>query len=96
MARNIKTTHSEQLRNPEVAAEYLSEALDDGNPAVILMALRNVADAQEDGISGVAERAQLGRESIYKMLSANGNPKLSSLTRIIQGLGLHLKVVAHS
>ena len=74
----------------------MSEALDDGNAAVILMALRNVAEAQENGISGVAARANLGRESMYKMLSASGNPKLSSFTKIIQGLGLHLKVETHS
>ncbi len=95
MARNVRTTHSEYLRDPEVAAEYLSEALDDGDPAVILMALRNIAEAQEDGISGLASRAHLGRESMYKMLSATGNPKLSSFTKLVHGLGLHLKVEAH-
>lgn len=92
MARNVRVTHSEHLRDPEVAAEYLSEALEDGDASVILMALRNIAEAQEDGISGLATRAHLGRESMYKMLSSAGNPKLSSFTKIIQGLGLHLKV----
>ena len=92
MARNVRVTHSEHLRDPEVAAEYLSEALEDGDASVILMALRNIAEAQEDGIAGLATRAHLGRESMYKMLSSAGNPKLSSFTKIIQGLGLHLKV----
>ncbi|MES9904059.1 MAG: addiction module antidote protein [Sedimenticola sp.] len=95
MARNVRTTHNEYLRDPEVAAVYLSEALEDGDPAVILMALRNIAEAQEDGISGLANRAHLGRESMYKMLSATGNPKLSSFTKLVHGLGLHLKVEAH-
>lgn len=92
MARNVKITHAEHLRDPEVAAEYLSEALEDGDPAIVLMALRNVAEAQEGGIAGLAARARLGRESMYKMLSPTGNPKLSSITRVIQSLGLHLKV----
>lgn len=92
MARNIRPTHNEHLRDPEVAAEYLSEALEDGDAAVILMALRNIAEAQEDGITGLATRSELGRESMYKMLSASGNPKLSSFTKIIHGLGLKLKV----
>jgi len=92
MARNVRVTHSEYLRDPEVAAEYLSEALEDGDPAVILMALRNIAEAQEDGITGLANRSHLGRESMYKMLSASGNPKLSSFTKVIHGLGLKLKV----
>ncbi len=45
MAGNIRATHNEHLRDPEVAAEYLSEALEDGDAAVILMALRNIAEA---------------------------------------------------
>jgi probable addiction module antidote protein len=94
MTRNVSTTHDQQLRDPEIAAMYLNEALRDGDSAVILMALRNVAKAQEKGISGLAEQTQLGRESMYKMLSTNGNPKLSSFTKIIESLGLHLKVEA--
>lgn len=92
MARNVRVTHNEHLRDPDVAAEYLSEALEDGDAEVILMALRNIAEAQEDGISGLAQRAHLGRESMYKILSAKGNPKLSSFTQIVHGLGLKLKV----
>lgn len=92
MVRNVRETHNEHLRDPEVAAEYLSEALEDGDAAVILMALRNIAEAQEDGIAGLAQRSHLGRESMYKMLSTKGNPKLSSFTQLIHGLGLKLKV----
>jgi probable addiction module antidote protein len=92
MIRNVRETHSEHLRDPEIAAEYLSEALEDGNATVILMALRNIAEAQEDGISGLAQRSHLGRESMYKMLSTSGNPKLSSFTKVVHGLGLKLKV----
>jgi len=88
----IRATHNSFLRNQEVAAEYLNAALEDGEPAVILMALRNIAEAQEDGISGLAIRSNLGRESMYKMLSKTGNPKLSSFTKVIQALGLKLKI----
>jgi len=83
---NVRATHNRHLQDQEVAAEYLSAALDD------LMALRNIAEAQEDGISGLATRSCLGRESMYKMLSATGNPKLSSFTKVIHALGLKLKV----
>ncbi len=92
MVRNVRSTHSHHLRDPEVVAEYLSEALEDGNPAVILMALRNIAEAQEGGITELATRSELGRESMYKMLSDAGNPKLSSFTKIIHALGLKLRV----
>ncbi len=60
------------------------------------MALRTIAEAQADGTSGLAQRTALGRESMYKMLSANGNPKLSSFTKLVHGLGLKLKVEADS
>lgn len=94
MARNVKETHKQYLRDPDMAAEYLNEALDEGDVAVILLTLRNIAEAQEDGISGLARRSQLGRESMYKMLSENGNPKLSSFTSVLQGLGLKLRIEA--
>ena len=96
MVRSVRATHDAHLRDPEVAAEYLTEALADGDPAVILMALRNVAEAQEGGIAALAARTHLGRESMYKMLSATGNPKLSSFAKLIEGLGLQLKVGVHS
>jgi len=92
MTGNLRTTHSQHLRDPAVAAEYLNAAFEEGDAAVILMAVRNVAEAQEDGIAGLAARSHLGRESMYKMLSATGNPKLASFTKVIQGLGLRLKV----
>ena len=91
MVRNIRTTHQQQLRDMAVATAYLNEALDDGDTRVILMALRNIVEAQEDGIAGLAVRTSLGRESLYKMLSATGNPKLSSFLKLVQGLGLSLK-----
>ena len=92
MSRSVRTTHNELLRDPEVAAEYLNSALEEGDPAVILMAVRNIAEAQEEGIRGLAGKTNLGRESMYKMLSKTGNPKLASFTRVLQGLGLRLKV----
>lgn len=92
MVRNVRETHNEHLRDLDVAAEYLSEALEEGDAAVILMALRNIAEAQEEGIAGLATRSRLGRESMYKMLSSGGNPKLSSFTRVIRALGMKLKV----
>lgn len=96
MTRNVRATHSKHLRSREVAAEYLSEALAEADPSVVLMALRNIAEAQEGGIAGLAARTHLGRESMYKMLSEEGNPKLSSFTGVIRGLGFYLKVQTHA
>jgi probable addiction module antidote protein len=94
MIGKVRETHARYLCDSKVAIEYLNAALEEGDRAVILMAMRNIAAAQEGGITGLSERTRLGRESMYKMLSENGNPKLSSFTRLLAGLGLHLKVEA--
>lgn len=90
--RNVRATHNKHLRDPEVATEYLNEAIESGDKSIVLMALRNIAEAQPDGITGLAERAGLGRESMYKMLSSSGNPKLDSFIRLVRGLGLQIKI----
>jgi probable addiction module antidote protein len=92
-SRSVRETHNIHLRDPEVAAEYINQALASDDMAIMLMAIRNVVDAQEGGISGVAEKSELGRESMYKMLSPRGNPKLSTLNSLFHGLGLRLEVI---
>ena len=91
-SRNIRETHNTFLKDPKIAAEYINHALESNDVAVILMAIRNVVEAQEGGITGVAEKAKLGRESMYKMLSTKGNPKLATLNALFQGLGLKIAV----
>ena len=80
----------EDLRDPGEAAGYLTAALEDGSPAVFLLALRDVAEAH--GMKRLAEGARLNRESLYRMLSDQGNPQLFSLTAVLQELGLRLAV----
>ena len=80
MSRTVRSTHNHYLRDPEISAEYLNEALEDSDPSVILMAVRNIAEAQEGGIAGLALRSELGRESMYKMLSSTGIGRADSLT----------------
>jgi DNA-binding phage protein len=50
VTHNVRDTHNKHLRDPNVAAQYLNEALEENDPAVILMALRNIAAAQQDKI----------------------------------------------
>lgn len=80
------------LSNPEEAVAYLNAALEEGVQAVFLLALRNVADAY--GIKRLSEQAHLNRESMYRMLSDQGSPQLSSLIAILESLGLRLTVEA--
>ena len=78
------------LQDPVEAAEYLNAALEEDSNEAFLLALRNVAEAQ--GMKKLAEGAQLNRESMYRMLSEQGNPQLASLTAILRELGLKLSV----
>ena len=80
----------EDLSKAEEARAYLNAAIDDGNQEVFLLALRDVAEAR--GISEVARTAHLNRENVYRILSAKGNPQLSSLTALLHSVGLKLAV----
>ena len=79
------------LRDPREAVEYLNAALEDGDPEVFLLALRDVAEAQ-GGVTEVAEAAKLNRENLYRMLSNRGNPELRSLDALLHALGFRLAI----
>jgi probable addiction module antidote protein len=89
-----QATVSELRDNPEFAAEYLRAALEDsGEPAVLLIALRRIAEAR-GGIAKVAKAAGIERESLYRALSVRGNPRLSTLVAVTKAVGLRLTVEA--
>ncbi len=81
-----------RLVDPEYAAAYINAALEDESQEVILLALRDVAEAR--GFGHLSRKAKLNRESMYRMLSKRGNPQLSSLTKLLKTLGLSLSVHA--
>ena len=72
-------------------AEYLNTAIEDGHPAVLLKALRNVADST-GVMAHLSRETGLTRESLYKALSEDGNPRLSSLDAILRAMGLQLNI----
>jgi probable addiction module antidote protein len=72
-------------------AAYLEAALEDGDPTVVTAALGDIARAK--GMTRVARKAGLGRESLYKALSPNGNPELATVLRVVEALGLKLRAV---
>ncbi len=81
----------EQLKDPAEAAAYLETVIEEGNQAAIMLALRQVAQAQ-GGVAKVARKAKLTREATYKMLSKTGNPELRSLTAVLAATGLRIAV----
>ncbi len=86
----------ELRNNPVFAAEYLRAALEDkGEPRVLLLALRRIAESR-GGIAKVAKAAGMERESLYRALSAKGNPRLSTLVAVTRAVGLKLTVEASS
>jgi probable addiction module antidote protein len=90
-SKNYQDSLIESLKDPGEAVEYLKAALDESDmPEVFLLALRNVAEAQ--GIAHLSRETALNRENLYKMLSKNGNPTLSSLYIILDALGMKLTV----
>jgi probable addiction module antidote protein len=82
----------EALKDPREAAEYLNAAIEEGHRELFLLALRNVAEARLGGMAQLAEQAGLNRESLYRMLSEQGNPALSSLDKLLHALGLRLSI----
>jgi probable addiction module antidote protein len=79
------------LQDAGNAAEYINAAIEDGDKEVFLLALRDVAKSR-GGMTTVAEKAHLGRESLYKMLSKRGNPEFKSIASVLHGMGLKLTV----
>jgi probable addiction module antidote protein len=80
------------LDNDAVIAEYLSAAAEDRNPEVFVAALGNVAKAR--GMAQIAKDAGLGRESLYKTLSADAHPRFETINSVLHALGVEFAVVA--
>jgi probable addiction module antidote protein len=93
--RNYRDFVTELLKNPEEAAEYLRASLDeysaDGNLEAFLTAVRTVADAQ-GGITELAKKTELNRQTLYRTLSKEGNPRIKTLRSVLSSLGFRLSV----
>ena len=76
----------------EDMAVYLEAALDEGDNALVAAALGDIARAK--GMTEVARKTGLGRESLYKALSPNGNPEFATVLKVVQALGLELHAKA--
>jgi probable addiction module antidote protein len=87
----------EKLKDPKRALGYLNAVLEDckdGSPEsqqVLLLALKTIAQAQ-GGITAIAKKANLKRESLYRELSKAGNPKLTTLTALVSAMGFEFKL----
>jgi probable addiction module antidote protein len=85
---------AEHLRTPEEMAAYLDAWLEEApdDAAGIAKALGNIARAK--GMTQVAKDAGLSRESLYRALSADGNPSFSTVLKVARALGVKLHAAA--
>ena len=88
---NYRDDLLKSLTDPEEAKEYFNAALEDENPEVFLLALRDIVDANSS-MSQLAQGTNRNRESLYKTLSEKGNPQLNSIRSILSNLGFKLAV----
>lgn len=81
---------AEYLDNDEAVAAYLAEAFESGDVAEIATALGTVARARN--MSALAKETNLTRDTLYRALSPEGNPTLSTLTAVTKALGFRLSI----
>jgi len=74
------------LDSPESIAAYMTDALETGDPSFVADALGVIARAR--GMSEIAREAGVSRESLYRALSAEGNPEFGTVMRVANALGL--------
>lgn len=90
-SQSYKKLLRKRLKCPEEAAAYLNAALEDEDPGIFLLALRDIAEAN-GGMSHLAREAHLNRETLYRTLSKRGNPTLSNLRLLLGTVGLELAI----
>ncbi len=83
---------ADYLSDEESIAEYLTAALEDPNPDLFLVAVRDVARAR--GMTQLAKDTGLGRESLYKALTPGAKPRYDTVLKIMHALGVKLTATA--
>jgi len=78
----------EHLKTEDDMAAYLEAALEEEDPTLVAAALGDIARAK--GITQIARETGLGRESLYKALSPEGNPEFATVFKVVRALGLRL------
>ena len=91
LTTDYKNDLLKRLSDPDYAAGYLSACAEEGQGEVLL-GLRNVTEAL-GGVAQLAADTELNREGLYRMLSKDGNPRLSSLFTILNAVGLQFNCV---
>jgi probable addiction module antidote protein len=78
------------LETQEEINEYLNDAFQDDDPRLFIIALGYLA--RKKGMTKVARKAGLNRESLYKALSENGRPQFATISKVTKALGCKLAI----
>ena len=90
MTKTIPWNSADHLDMPEDVAAYLEAVFEDGDPALINHALGVVARSK--GMTDIARRTGMGRQNLYKALSAEGRPEFTTVLNVLRALDLKLTV----
>jgi len=85
-----KWDSAEHLKTDEDMVQYLEACLEEAgdDAAFIAKALGTIARAK--GMTQLANETGLGRESLYKALSGEGNPSFATILKVMTALGIKL------
>ncbi len=81
---------SDYLTDEASIAEYLAAALEEESSGAFLEALGHVAKAR--GMAQISTATGLGRESLYKALSGDAQPRYDTIRRVVEALGLRITI----
>jgi probable addiction module antidote protein len=90
MIKNVTALDiSEYLDDEDVIAEYLSLVLEENNPGLLLSAIGQIAKAR--GMAKIAADSGLGRESLYKTLNENSQPRFDTIMKVLGAMNIKMK-----
>lgn len=75
----------EELEDPKLAAEYLNACMEENDPELLLLALKDIAEAM-GGMGEIAKKTKISRMTLYRALARGGNPEFQSLFDIFKAL----------
>ena len=81
-----------RLKDPDYAVDYLTEVLQNETQEAFLIALKNVIEARDESVADLAQEIGVSRQGLYKMLSEEGNPRLSTLSQLLRSLGMKIRI----
>lgn len=82
---------AEYLDNEEIVAEYLNLVSESDDPALFLRAIGHIARSK--GMSQIAEKTGLGRESLYKALDEKAHPRFETIFKVLNAMGIQMTLV---